>query len=118
SVAPALADADTEGELAACRALLFRARAERVRPGLDDKVLADWNGLAIAALAEAAPIFGRPDWLTLATDAFAMVRTRMADGTGRLLHSFRDGGARHPATLDDYADLCRAAFALHEATGE
>src|SRR6185437_1713280 len=47
-----------------------------------------------------------------------MVRTRMTDGTGRLLHSFRDGRARHPATLDDYADLCRAAFALHEATGE
>src|SRR6185437_635162 len=44
SAAPALADQDTEGELAACRALLFRARAERVRPGLDDKVLADWNG--------------------------------------------------------------------------
>jgi uncharacterized protein YyaL (SSP411 family) len=42
----------------------------------------------------------------------------MADGTGRLLHSFRDGRARHPATLDDYADLCRAALALHEATGE
>src|SRR6185312_2095995 len=118
SVAPALADADTEGELAACRALLFRARAERVRPGLDDKVLADWNGLAITAIGEASQIFERPDWLALAADAFSMIATRMTDSTGRLLHSFRDGRARHPATLDDYADLCRAALALHEATGE
>src|SRR5262249_24283880 len=58
---PALADAATEAELAACRELLFEARAPRVRPGLDDKILADWNGLMIAALAEAGLTFDRPE---------------------------------------------------------
>src|SRR5262249_3911039 len=56
-------DDAVEAELAQDRAVLLQARAARVRPGLDDKVLADWNGLVIAALAYAAPVFGRPDWL-------------------------------------------------------
>ena len=60
---PALADAETETELARCREMLLAARAPRVRPGLDDKVLADWNGLIIAALAEAGLAFERLDWL-------------------------------------------------------
>ncbi len=115
---PDLTAAETEAELAACRAILFRARAERVRPGLDDKILADWNGLMIAALAEAAQVFERPDWLALATDAFGFIIERMTAPGGRLFHSWRDGRARHPAIVDDYANLCRAALALHEATGE
>ncbi len=118
SAAPAPADAATEDELAACRALLFRAREERVRPGLDNKVLADWNGLMIAALAEAAQIFERPDWLGLASDAFAFIRERMTASEDRLFHSWRLGRARHPAILEDYANLARAALALHEATGD
>jgi uncharacterized protein YyaL (SSP411 family) len=116
---PALLDDASEGELAADRAILFRARAERVRPGLDDKVLADWNGLMIAALAFAGQVFERPDWIDLGADAFAFVQRDMMDGaTQRLHHSWREGDARHPATLDDYADLAAAALALHEATGE
>ncbi len=116
--APVLADDNTEGELAACRAVLFHARAERVRPGLDDKILADWNGLLIAALAHAAEIFERPDWLALAADAFAFVTASMMDADGRLSHSWRAGRPNPPAIVDDYANLCRAALALFTATGE
>jgi len=116
--APALLDDNTEGELSACRAVLFHARAERVRPGLDDKVLADWNGLMIAALTHAADVFERPDWLALAADAFAFVTASMMDGDGRLSHSWRAGRRNHPAIVDDYANLCRAALALYAATGE
>jgi len=112
-----LADPATEAELAACRAVLFHARAERVRPGLDDKVLADWNGLMIAALADAAFVFERPDWLDLAEDAFSFITEEMTAPDGRLFHSWRAGQKRHAAVLDDYANLARAAFALFEATG-
>jgi len=113
---PGLADAATESELARCRDLLLQARAARVRPGLDDKILADWNGLMIAALAEAGLTFERPGWVGLAERAFAFVRGKMAGPDGRLRHSWREGEARHPASVDDYANLCRAALALHEAT--
>jgi uncharacterized protein YyaL (SSP411 family) len=115
---PALADAETEAELAECRALLFEVRAPRVRPGLDDKILADWNGLMITALAHAAEAFGRPEWLGLAERAFAFVRERMTGSDDRLCHSWRAGQARHPASVDDHANLCRAALALNEATGD
>src|SRR5216684_1322834 len=116
--APALADGDGEAELAACRAVLFHARAERIRPGLDDKVLADWNGLMIAALTHAAQTFERPDWLALASDAFDFITTAMMDSDGRLSHSWRAGRRNHPAIVDDYANLSRAALALFEATGQ
>jgi uncharacterized protein YyaL (SSP411 family) len=113
-----LADPATEAELASCRALLLEARATRVRPGLDDKVLADWNGLMIAALADAATVFERPAWLDLARNAFAVITTEMSDGDGRLFHAWRAGVKRHRAILDDYANMARAALALHEATGD
>jgi uncharacterized protein YyaL (SSP411 family) len=114
----ALADPASEAELAACRAILFHAREERVHPGLDDKVLADWNGLMIAALAQAATVFERPDWLDLAKDAFAFIASDMSDGDGRLFHAWRAGKKRHRAVLDDYANLARAALLLQEATGD
>jgi uncharacterized protein len=107
-----------EAELAEDRAVLRQARAPRVRPGLDDKVLADWNGLMIAALAYAAPVFERPDWLALAEDAFAFVARDMTAPDARLRHSYRAGRAAHPATLDDHANLSRAALILYEATGK
>jgi uncharacterized protein len=115
---PALADAETEAALTRCRELLLAARAPRVRPGLDDKVLADWNGLMIAALAAAGLSFDRADWVTLAARAFAFIVERMTGPDGRLRHSWCAGAARHPASVDDYANLCRAALALHEATSD
>ena len=113
---PEMADAETEALLTRCREKLFAVRAPRVRPGLDDKVLADWNGLMIAALAHAGLVFERPEWIALAERAFAFVRQQMTAPEGRLFHSWREGKARHPSTVDDYANFCRAALALHEAT--
>jgi uncharacterized protein len=115
---PAAADPATEAELAACRSLLFRARQDRVRPGWDDKALADWNGLMIAAMANAGLAFERPAWIATARAAFDFVRRDMTDADGRLRHSRRAGRAQHAANVDDYANLCRAALALDEATGD
>jgi len=111
-------DTATEAEqLAALRAILFRAREKRVHPGLDDKILADWNGLTIAALAHAANAFGRPDWLTLACTVFGFVTTTMSR-RDRLGHSWRAGKLLQPALASDLAAMIRAALALHEATGD
>ena len=114
---PELADAATEARLAASRAILFDVRARRIPPDRDDKVLADWNGLMIAALARAALAFKRPDWLAAGEAAFGFVAERMSPGDRRLFHSWR-AGRSHPGTLDDYADLARAAMLLHDATGK
>jgi uncharacterized protein len=115
--APELRDAADEAVLARCRAVLFDARAKRVPPGRDDKILADWNGLMIAALAHAGTVFERAEWIAAATRAFDFITTAMVID-GRLRHSYRLGRAQHAATLDDYANLARAALALFEATGE
>jgi uncharacterized protein YyaL (SSP411 family) len=112
-----LRDDETETRLAAMRALLLGRRARRVRPGFDDKVLADWNGLAIAALANAAQAFDRSEWLEAAERGFAFVSTRMTSN-GRLLHAWRAGEAKAPATASDYANMIRAALALVNATGD
>jgi uncharacterized protein len=114
----ALVDAETEAELAADRAVLLEARSARIRPGLDDKVLTDWNGLMIAALAKAGSVFGEPRWIDLAARSFAFIAGALSTSDGRLYHSWREGKARHAAVLDDYANMSRAALALHEATGE
>ena len=114
---PELAHPEIEATLARCRAILFEAREQRVHPGLDDKVLADWNGMMIAALAEASQAFGRADWLAAAVEAWGFVTTCLMPADDRLHHSWR-GGRHHPGTLDDYADMARAGLALHEATGD
>jgi uncharacterized protein YyaL (SSP411 family) len=113
---PELGDGAQEDRLAKARDVLFVARSTRVRPGWDDKVLADWNGLMIAALAKAAPVFREPAWLEAAETAFRFVVEHMTEG-GRLKHAWRHGRLRHPATLDDYANLYEAALALYETTG-
>ncbi|HEY0235472.1 MAG TPA: thioredoxin domain-containing protein [Afipia sp.] len=104
-------------QLAAMRDVLFTARAKRVRPGLDDKILADWNGLMIAALAHAATAFNKPEWLAPARTAFNFVVSTMTRGD-RLGHSWRAGKLLLPGLASDYAAMIRAALALYEATGE
>ena len=106
-----------EATLARCRATLLDIRNKRIQPGKDDKILVDWNGMMIAALVNAGLAFEQPDWIATAARAFAFVRDRMSVD-GRLRHSWRAGKLNHPATLDDYANMSRAALALYETTGE
>jgi uncharacterized protein YyaL (SSP411 family) len=108
---------EDEGRLATMRAALLDARAKRVRPGLDDKVLADWNGLMIAALANAGTLLGQAEWIAMAARAFMFVDTKMARGD-RLGHSWRAGKLLFPGLASDHAAMIRAALALYEATSE
>ena len=96
-------------------AKLFEVREKRVRPGRDDKVLADWNGLAIAALAEAARNLNRADWLDAAKAAYRFV-AESKSGEGRLPHSILGDRRLFPAMSSDYASMANAAIALYEAT--
>jgi uncharacterized protein YyaL (SSP411 family) len=109
--------ADDEARLATLRAKLLEVRKARVRPGLDDKVLADWNGLMIAALANSSLMFEEPSWLALARGSFAFVAGAMTKGD-RLGHSWRNDQLKLPGLASDFAAMIRAALALYEATGE
>jgi hypothetical protein len=109
-------DAD-EALLARQRELLLKARQKRVAPMRDDKVLADWNGLAIAALANAGAVMQRTDWTTTAIQAFDFVAKTLGEGD-RLHHSWINGKRGAAGTADDYAHMIRAALALYEAVGE
>ena len=113
----ALLDPADEARLATLRDRLLAIRRTRVPPGFDDKILADWNGLAIAALADAGLLLDRPDWIGAAACALAGVLDRLWDGA-RLLQSWREGQGRHPATADGYANLIDASLALYEATAD
>ena len=106
-----------EAKLAMLRSMLHKRREERVRPGLDDKVLADWNGLMIASLVNAGLIFEQPAWLEMAKRAFDFIARSMTKGE-RLGHSWRAGKLLFPGLASDFAAMIRAALALHEATGD
>ncbi len=112
-----LADEQTEKNLAQARRLLFDARKTRMPPAFDDKILADWNGLMIAALAEAALAFNQQAWQTAAVRAMDAVLNLLWK-EGRLLHTYRAGQAKHEATAEGYANLITAARSLHMLTGE
>ena len=102
--------------LAPLKARLLAVREQRVRPARDDKALTDWNGLMIAALAEAGRSFGRRDWLDAAAKAFAHIVGASRDG--RLPHSMLGAKRLFPALSSDYAAMTNAAIALFEATGD
>ncbi|MGW7361901.1 thioredoxin domain-containing protein [Streptomyces sp. NPDC054841] len=101
------------------RARLLAAREERARPGRDDKIVAAWNGLAIAALAEVGGYFDRPDLVERATEAAdLLVRLHMDDGA-RLCRTSKDGQAgANAGVLEDYADVAEGFLALASVSGE
>ncbi len=106
-----------ESILAQARGKLLEARKRRIPPLHDDKILADWNGLFITALAEASLAFGNIAWKNAATRAFSQcINIFWKDQ--RLLHSHRANSTRHEGTADDYTNLIRAALALHALTGD
>jgi hypothetical protein len=100
------------------RQRLFAVRDRRPKPALDDKAIASWNGLALAALAEAAWRLERADWLEAARRLGDFLLGPLSDGEGRLRRSFRAGRAAVPGYLEDYADVANGLYELHVATGE
>lgn len=103
---------ETEARLSLARDRLKALRAQRLPPLLDDKILTDWNGLTIAALAQAGFAFDQPRWLKAAQEAFDFFAQQEP-----LLHSWCKGKPGIEALLDDYASMIHAALALYEATG-
>ncbi|MFF0060385.1 thioredoxin domain-containing protein [Streptomyces sp. NPDC005279] len=111
-----LPDGEADGGI---RERLLAARAERVRPGRDDKVVAAWNGLAIAALAEVGAYFERPDLIERATEAADLLVRLHMDSGARLARTSKDGqvGA-NAGVLEDYADVAEGFLALAAVSGE
>jgi uncharacterized protein YyaL (SSP411 family) len=109
--------AEDESRLVMLRDQLLMLRSKRVRPGLDDKVLADWNGLMIASLANAGTMLEEPAWIEMAANAFAFIVRSMTKGD-RLGHSWREGRLLYPGLASDFANMIRGALALCEATGQ
>ncbi|MBX3520011.1 MAG: thioredoxin domain-containing protein [Xanthobacteraceae bacterium] len=111
---------EREVKIGRARKILLAARKKRIRPSLDDKILADWNGLMIAGLTinsvRLDPRQGN-DWIASADRAFDFVATKMTRD-GRLGHSWRDGKLLFPGLSSDYASMIRAALALHRVTGK
>ncbi len=110
-----LGDEKTEAELDRIRSLLLKTRSKRVRPGIDDKILCDWNGIAITAIARASFVFQQPEWLKLAEKIFRFVSESMKQGHF-LYHSYRKGKPKNAGQLSDYANMIQAALALYERT--
>ena len=100
------------------RTRLLAAREGRVRPSLDDKVLSDWNGLFIAALALAGRVFNTQVYVDGAKTAMQFIITRMRSDDGGILHRYRDGDAAIPGFADDYAFIIHALIELYETTFE
>ncbi len=116
---PVRGDLSRPPAIEAARAAMFEARERRVRPGLDDKVLAEWNGLFLSTLAEAAAATGDPGWrvAAVACGEFLLANLRREDG--RWLRAWQsEAGARHLAYAADHAALVDAFTRLGELTGE
>ncbi|MGY0058869.1 thioredoxin domain-containing protein [Streptomyces sp. LZ34] len=107
------------GRVASVRERLLAAREQRPRPGRDDKVVAGWNGLVIAALAETGAYFDRPDLVEAAAAAADLLVRVHLDDRGRLARTSLDGAAgSHAGVLEDYADVAEGFLALASVTGE
>jgi uncharacterized protein YyaL (SSP411 family) len=101
--------------LALGRQMLFAAREKRIRPHRDDKVLTAWNGLMIAALARAATVLDKEEYLSAACASADFVLNNMRRDDGRLLRRFRQGEAAVPGFLEDYAFFCWGLIELYQA---
>ncbi len=100
------------------RERLFELRERRPKPLRDDKAIASWNGLALAALAEAGRRLEQPDWIERARELAEFLLGPLSDEDGRLQRSWREGRRSGPGYLDDYANVAHGLLELHVATGE
>ena len=108
-------DDELLSKVEAAKKKLYAAREKRIRPGRDEKVLTDWNGLMLRAFAEAATYLERDDYRAVAEANANFILNTAWDGN-RLLHSYKDGRARFNGYLDDYANVVDGLFALYELT--
>jgi uncharacterized protein YyaL (SSP411 family) len=100
------------------RERLLAERERRPKPGLDDKAIASWNGLALAAIAEAGRRLDRTDWIETAVALAEFLLGPLSDSDGRLLRTYRAGEAKNTGFLEDYADVAHGLYELHVATGD
>lgn len=107
---------ELESLLASCRAKLFAVRSKRIPPGRDDKILVSWNGLMIAAMAQAGVILDEPKYLAAAQSAADFILDKMTTESHRLYHCSKDGRARFNGYLDDNACLIDGLIELSQAT--
>ena len=108
-----------DGRIAAARATLYELRSKRIWPGLDDKILTSWNGLMLAAFAEAGQALRRPDYIDAAKSNADFLHRTMRRDSGRLFRTWKSGSdAKYNAYLEDYAYLADGLLALYEATFE
>jgi uncharacterized protein YyaL (SSP411 family) len=101
--------------LDAARQKLYLYREKRIHPYKDDKILTDWNGLMIAALAKAGSVLDKPEYVDAAGGAADFILAQMRQGDGRLLHRYREGSAQIRANLNDYAFLVWGLIEIYEA---
>jgi len=111
----AISESDLKERVEIAREKLFSAREKRIRPQKDDKILADWNGLMIVALARGAQVLGEKKLEEAASRAADFILEKMRDDEGRLLHRYREGSAGILGNLDDYAFLIWGLIELYEA---
>ena len=108
---------DLDARLDSAHTRLLRVRNERVRPGLDDKILCSWNGLMLKGLTTSYRVFKEPEFLTLALrNAYFLLKKMRHAGSGRLWHSYKLGRAKQAGFLDDYAAVIDGLLALYQAT--
>jgi uncharacterized protein YyaL (SSP411 family) len=100
------------------RARLFAIRERRPKPARDDKAIASWNGLALAALAECGRFLDRPEWIEAARQLGEFLLGPLSTPEGRLHRTWRNGIAKGTGYLEDYADVANGLYELHVATGE
>ena len=100
------------------QARLFAIREQRPKPALDDKAIASWNGLALAALAECGRVLDRPDWIEAGRGLAEFLLGALSTPEGRLRRTWRNGVAKGTGYLEDYADVANGLYELHVATGE
>ena len=110
-----MSEADLVERLETARQKLFTHREQRIHPHKDDKILTDWKGLMIAALARAGRALDRPEYTAAARNAAEFILARMRQADGRLLHRYRDGDAGITANLNDYAFFIWGLIDLYES---
>lgn len=113
-----LSEDELEAKLIHWKSLLLGGRKDRIRPGLDDKILTSWNALTISGLISCYNALGDGQYLELALDNSYFLKQKLMGSDGQLFHSYKNGHAKISGFLEDYAFVIEAFTALFESTGE